>query len=470
MRPSIRRNSVLLLLATAAGCSSLPAPKMLVPTANLSAHQVKSLGTASGSVVDILTVSGQEKYVLLGSVTDRAMTGQLFDRDSGAVPDDSVTIPLSEAALLYYVEPADPSHKTHAAASRRAIPAKYSYPQLPSVGSAEKKLSCADLDVELSRAEALRWFARNEGQMGYTPAQVLAHHAATTAIVVGVTLVIVAAAGGGGAAGGSFPNFSGAQPPRDPTGNLRSQVGDGALRWAITAADVRVAGLLRLKRDGACPERSTLVDGASDLHTLQQLDALQDRSPAPRLSGIALLHEQTRLLDTLGPRALADGRLADCGAFHCDNSGDQGDTSGVVMVTVQLMPELAQEHVQHVFSHALWFGETQSSFARAMSQAEKKSPAGALIVFDQSLVFSGTAAGGPRAQTDPAPPLRIRIPFTDIASVEAGSSALNRWVAVHTRDGQTHFFALLQQSGNLDRSQTRMAAALLQSDLSAAGR
>jgi len=194
---------VLIVLAAAAGCSSMPSPKMLVPSAKVSASQVKSLDKASGSVVDVLTVRGEEKYLLLGSVTDHALTGQLVEPGSDVVPQESVTMPLSDTALVYYVEPASSSRKTHPAARPLALPAKYSFPELPSVGSTEKGLSCAGLDVELSRAEALRWFARNEGQMGYTPGQVLAHHAATTAIVVGVTLVVVAAAAGGG--GTSLP-------------------------------------------------------------------------------------------------------------------------------------------------------------------------------------------------------------------------------------------------------------------------
>jgi hypothetical protein len=147
--------------------------------------------------------------------------------------------------------------------------------------------------------------------MGYTPGQELAHHAATTAIVAGVTLLIL----GGGSNGLPFP-----ASPRlngDPTLSLRDQVGFETLRWGISAADVRAAGLLRIKRDNGCPEQSTLVDGESDLQILQQFDALRERTVSQKLSGVALLHEQTRLLDILGPRPLPEGSLADCATFQC---------------------------------------------------------------------------------------------------------------------------------------------------------
>jgi hypothetical protein len=436
---------------------------MVVPAADTPARQIASLNRASGSVVDILTVGGRETHLLLQSVSDGVLTGHPVDLESAQpAADETLTIPFTETALLYYTEPAGAPKNTHAAdTGRLAFPAKYSYPELPSVGSAEKKYSCAQLDLELSRAEALRWFARNEGLMGYTPGQELAHHAVTTAIVVGVTFAIVAASAGGGTAGG-FPNFSGPPAPQqDPRSSLRALAGDGTLRWAITAADVRVAGLLRLKRDRSCAARSTLTDAAGDLQILRQFDALQTGSAPQKLSGVGLLHEQTRLLDSLGPRPLPDGSLGDCGAFHCDTRTDQSETSAPVVEAVRDMPELAQERVQRVFSHAVWFGEKPSVYGRAMSVVRNTSPTGNLVIFDKSLVFTGSAGV--------APPVRIRISYTDVASVELGSFGPNRWVAVHTRDGQTHFFTLMQQGGGLDRSQTRVAGLLLQSDLRAPG-
>jgi hypothetical protein len=470
---------VMVLGAAAAGCASMPTPKILVPTNGVSAEQVSSLGQASGSVVDVLSTDGEETYLLLESVTGGALTGRPIDVISRDAPEDrKITIPVNEAALVYYVKPAS-SAATRAAAAkavptgepRPGFPVKNSYPELPSAGSSEAKLSCADLDAELSRTEAVRWFARNEGLMGYTPTQVLAHHAATTAIVIGVTVLVVGAAGGGGAAGfggGGF-NFSGSGPTvqPDPAGSLRDQVGAGQLRWAITAADVRVAGLLRIKRDKGCAGRSTLVDDASDLRLLQQFDGL--REGAQRLSGVALLHEQTRLLDMLGPRPLPEGRLADCSAFHCDNSVDQGETSVTVVELRGRVPELADEHVQRIFGNAVWYGETASVYGRAKKHVKHQSVTGNIVIFDKSLVFVSDAPGESGSATGtPAP---VRIPLADIASVDEGKFGLNRWIVVHTRDGHAQFFALSGSIGSpvVDRPKTLAAVQLLQSDLQLLG-
>jgi hypothetical protein len=479
-KSSLRLLLVMILGAAAAGCASMPTPKVLVPTDGVSAKQVTSLGQASGSVVDVLTTSGQETYLRLESVTSGALTGQPVDPVSAEyTADQSITIPLNETSLVYYVEPASPT-PTHAGTAKPvpasepglAFPVKHSYPELPAAGPSEAKLSCADLDVALSRTEAIRWVARNEGLMGYTPAQVLAHHAATTAIVVGVTFLVVASAGGGSAGGGGFGgggfSFSGPAPTHVASASsLRSQVGDGQLRWAITAADVRVAGLLRIKRDKGCAGRSTLVDDESDLQMLQQFDALRD---GPRkLSGIALLHEQTRLLDMLGPRPLPEGRLGDCGAFHCDNSVAQGETSVAVVELHRRVPELADEHVQQVFGNAVWYGETASAYARAMMHIKHQLAAGDIVIFDKSLVFVSAAPGESGSATGmPAP---VRIPLADITAVDEGKFGLNRWVVVHTRDGHAHFFALLGSSGSpvIDRPKTLAAVQLLQSDLQLLG-
>src|SRR4029077_19996666 len=113
-------------------------------------QQVASLGRASGTVVDVLTVDGEETYLLLDSVSDSSLSGRLVDPQS-AQPDtgQSLTIPLNEAALAYYVEPAGKSKA--GPAPGRGLPSKYSYPEIRAAGAAEKRLSCADLDLELSR-------------------------------------------------------------------------------------------------------------------------------------------------------------------------------------------------------------------------------------------------------------------------------------------------------------------------------
>lgn len=460
MRESTRPILILLVAAVAVGCSSMPTPRTLAPKGDVSAKQVAALAQASGSIIDILTVGGEENFLRLRSVSGDDLSGELIDRRSAQPASGaSVRVPFNQAALIYYAAP--PANGKHADTQKEApppaFPAKYSYPQVPAVGAEENGYGCRQLEVELSRAEALRWFARNEGLMGYTPTQALEHHAVTTAAVAAVAFLFVASGGYGGLP--SFPATPAFQ--NDGRRSLRDQVGYEQLRWAITAADLRIAGLLRIKRARGCPERSTL-DGDSDLQMLQQFDALQDGSAATRPSGVALLHEQTRLLDTLGPRPLPQGRLADCGVYRCDNSTDQGETSETVVQLNRLLPDLKDERVQHIFAHAVWFGETASILGRAKMEVKGKEQSGSLVIFDRSLVFAGTSAAESKPGTGAAPPLRI--PFSNLASIEVGSFALNRWIVVHTRDGRAQYFAVRGQWG---RSQTLTAGKLLQTELQA---
>ncbi len=462
MQEATTRVLMAMVTVAAAGCSSMPEPRMLVPTGKISPQQVASLGRASGTVVDVLTVGGEETYLLLDSVSDSGLSGQLvYPQSAQPVTEQSLRIPFNETALAYYVEPAGKSKA--GPAPGRGLPFKYSYPEIPAAGAAEKRSSCAELDLELSRAEALRWFARDEGLMGYTPGQELAHHATTTAIVAGVTLLVLAGGGNG------LPIPAGPRPYEDPTLSLRDQVGFDTLRWGISAADVRVAGLLRIKRDNGCPERSTLIDGESDVQILQQFDALHERTAAQKLSGVALLHEQTRLLDMLGPRPLPEGSLADCGTFQCDNRRDPRKIAEALENLGRLIPGLADERMVRVFDNAVWFGETPTVWARAKMQVRHENSLGSLFIFNKSLVFASGSIGEPGTQPDGPPP--IRLSYAGIASVELGQFGLNRWVAIHCRDDHAYFFSMAEHGGGgtIERAQTQAAAQLLQSMLQPLG-
>ena len=465
MRGSMLRWLLAIILgAGAAGCASLPEAKILVPKDRMSASQVDSLGHATGSVVDVLTTSGEETYLVLDSITDGAMNGKQFDPMTMRTVEQNLSVPLDEASIIYYVEPAsahpDPAKAKAAVHPRLGLPVKISYPEVHSAGTDESKLSCGELDVALARTEAVRWFARNEGLMGYTPAQVMEHHAATTAEVIGITALVIMAAAGGGGGGFNLPG----PPPAMQSGaaiSLRDEVGAGTLRWAITAADVRIAGLLRIKHDKGCAGRATLADDQSDLEVLRQFDAL--REAQKKLPEIALLHEQTRLLDLLAPRPLPDGWLADCGAFHCDNRVEHIDTEAIEADVRRQVPQLADEQVQQIFNKATWYGETSSVWSRAMMSARNEAPTGDIVIFDHSLVFD---AALPNVST----PAAVRIRFADIVSVNEGGMGLNRWVEVRTRDGQAHFFALSAGQGaatTVDRPKMLAAVQLLQSDLQA---
>jgi hypothetical protein len=218
--------------------------------------------------------------------------------------------PFDNLAIVYYLEqPKRKSKPVDGFDERRSIPNKFAYPKLPAPGAHEHGLGCDALALELGRAEAVRWFARNEGAMGYTEEQAALRHVTNAAEYTAITALVVIAIAAGG-----VPDFS-HSPPRDPNRALESQIGEENLRWAITHADARILALLKLRRDKGCAEQPTLVDGNGDLQNFAALDGLVHNSSIPHLSADARMHEETRLLDELGPLPLPEGSNHPCGAL-----------------------------------------------------------------------------------------------------------------------------------------------------------
>jgi hypothetical protein len=309
------KNHLFLLLAIAClpACSSLPGPKMVIAS-SAEKEQVQALNKKVGAVADVLTVSGEELFFVIEPKGDGTLGGQRIDPVQGyVVPDQDLSEPFDNIAVLYYIEQPKPKHARTEGQERRLVPNKPSYPKLGSPGLKEKNLSCDALGVELARAEAVRWFARNEGAMGYTAEQAALRHATNAAEYTAITALVLLVA-----ASGATPNFNFSPPSRpDPNRSLAAQIGEENLRWSVTAADSRIIGLLKLRRDKGCADRPTLVLGASDLQNLAALEGLHQGS-AQHLSEQARMHEQTRLLDELGPLALPESSNRDCGVlFHC---------------------------------------------------------------------------------------------------------------------------------------------------------
>jgi hypothetical protein len=314
IQPCARFIVLLLIGAGLAACSSIPEPKMLVAS-SANKQQVQALAGKTGTVADVLTIDGEEHYFVIGPSQDGTLGGQRINPAAGrTIPDEDVSEPFETLAIVYYLE--QPKRK-HAPVpgyeDRHTIPNKYAYPKLPTPGALEQGLSCDALSVDLARAEAVRWFARNEGAMGYTEQQAALRHVTNAAEYTAITALVVLVV----AAGGYVPDFSPAPPP-DPNRSLKSQIGEENLRWAIMHADARIVGLLKLRRDKGCAEQPTLVDGNGDLQNLAALDGLAHDSTAQHMSADARMHEQTRLLDELGPLPLPEGSNHSCGAlFHC---------------------------------------------------------------------------------------------------------------------------------------------------------
>jgi hypothetical protein len=158
---------------------------------------------------------------------------------------------------------------------------KDQYPLLLNVGEVEQGLDCTQIDLELARAEAVRWYLRSEGVMSSAPIreQEPAQHQATAkevtmnvGAVVGCTLI-----------------FAGCNsvPVRKPP-EVR----------AMESTDQRIAGLLQLKVDKVCTGRPTLRPGATDLDVWSSLGKANAHSSDN-------LVMETAALDLLSPEPLA---------------------------------------------------------------------------------------------------------------------------------------------------------------------
>jgi hypothetical protein len=305
---------LLLAIVCLSACSSMPAPKMVVAS-SVEKEQVQALNKKMGAVADVLTVTGEEHYFVIETAADGTLGGHLVDPVQRSVlPDQDFRAPFDDIAVVYYVEqPKSARAKVPGTGQRRLVPNKPAYPKLAMPGPREKNLSCDALGVDLARAEAVRWFARNQGAMGYTPEQAALRHATNAAEYTAITAIVLLAL-----ASGAAPNINFSPPqPLDPNRTLATQIGEENLRWSVTAADSRIIALLQLRRDRGCADRPTLT-GFSDLQNLVALDGLRQGRSAAHLSDQARMHEQTRLLDELGPLALPESSNRNCGVFfHC---------------------------------------------------------------------------------------------------------------------------------------------------------
>jgi len=291
-------------------CSSIPEPKMLVASSS-NRQEVQALAAKSGAVADVLTINGEEHYIVIEPSADGTLGGQRVNPLAGrTIPGEDVIEPFDNLAIVYYLE--QPRRRPKPIAGfedRRSIPNKFAYPKLSTPGGHEQGLACDALGVELARAEAVRWFARNEGVMGYTEQQAALRHVTNAAEYTAITVLVVLAIAAGGSP--SFPT----PPPPHPNRSLKLQIGEENLRWSITHADARILGLLKLRRDKGCAEQPTLVDGNGDLQNLAALNGLVHDAAVSHLSADARMHEQTRLLDELGPLPLPEGSNHPCGAL-----------------------------------------------------------------------------------------------------------------------------------------------------------
>ncbi len=401
-------------------CAAVPASHTLVPSSSTD-KALQALSLKNGAVADTLTVSGEEHFFLISSSTDQTLSGRAVNPVTGELlPDQIVRDPFDSLALVYYADPAkrkvDP---------RSRVPLKPSYPALAGAGAREQAMPCDTLTVQLDRAEAVRWFARNEGAMAYTSTQQAQRHSLNAAKYAGKALLVVVLMMGCSSGGCDLPIFNNSSTV-DPTQSLAVQIGEQTLRWAVSAADSRIIGLLKLRRDKQCAALPTLVGGQSDLQILAALNAL-GHDAGGGTSEEATLQKQTQLLDELGPRSLLGASNRKCGVLDC----------GIMRATAG---SSQNQPFSITYEHVTWYAGTSNiTSIKTMSQGKE----GTVVVTDHSIAFHETTS----RKSPPAG--EIDVPYSGISSVEyKGTNGLDVWRAVITRtDGNADAVSFLGAGG-----------------------
>jgi hypothetical protein len=417
---------------------------------------MQRLASQSGAIAVVITTQCEEKAFTVRASQPELLSGEIFTPDvttqPGASP-QSVAQPFDSLALVYYTEPASPR-----VPPQDRLPIKSAFPSPPAVGEVERHLSCAQLDTELSRAEALRWLARDHEATPFTGAEKLSlhaqHAAVDAAVAVGVAAMLVGSAGAGYTAGGGsvgVPGFGGgssSSPSR--YGENVWYVAPEEFRWSISGIDARVEGLLRLKKQNQCAGRPALQAGTTDLTLLEGFDAWKaQQSPVPEEHTV--LAKRTEAFDQLGPKAVGLDRKAARAYVQAAH----------LHAAQQLLPP--DERVDQVLSHAIWFGETRSAWARARKLMGGEAPQGVIIVTDKSFLF---ASEPDKAGVDPNGLQKtVQIPYSQVESVQVGNLMLNKWVMIRTKDGREQFFCIKGPSTTVDRESTQAAADLLRAKI-----
>jgi len=172
------------VVALLAACSSLPSTHVVLP-APTTVPQMTRLSQQTGAIASVITVSGDETVFTLEPGMSGTLTGKRLD---STAPGQQVALPFNSLALIYYTEPV-----TDRIPEQSKLPVKDRYPEPRKPGPSEAALSCEALDVELARAEALRWVARENGALPYSSGEKLELHAEHAAIDIGIALLVAAA-------------------------------------------------------------------------------------------------------------------------------------------------------------------------------------------------------------------------------------------------------------------------------------
>ena len=397
---------VAVLAALLSACASTPAPeaKLVVPSMSR-VGELQKLSQQRAVVVNLKTVTGQEKWLMLERSDQDAFVGHAFEGLTAAQEMSQGPIervPFNEVALVYYATPPHPFLS-------EVAPEHASFPSLPAPGLVEQSASCAELDVELARAEAIRWYARDSGAVPFTSGEAAGKHAKNVAKDTGIAvLVFVAMAAGGG---GFCPGCSGPSAVLSPED----------WRWTVTAAQHRTIGLLELKQAKHCEARVTADTSVSDREVLEGIHSVQHEGSAGHLNDKAQVAQETVWLDKLNPRPLA------VAAPRAELTPSPPDPPGT-------------------FSHAVWVPNKSSFTVLGATDPWY----GDIVLTDTSLILKRLLTKSETTEQE------VRIPYADMASIETK----RMWVVMTHQDGHVDSFWLLS-GATIDRERTKAMGELL---------
>lgn len=272
---------VMLLAIVPSGFAAGPATTMLVPSGDNSSELMK-LSHRDDVMADIFTVDRKVRHMVLDGAGADALSGRDLDAPtgSGAV----IRIPFDQVALVYYRGGGKPSQDV--------------FPSLAAVGPIEQAMGCDSLLVESQRAETVRWWARVTGAMPFTAHEISQQRTHTAEMVAGAVVAWPLLLYGAVAGVAQLA----VDPVMNPGGKpLPHFVSVNAYRWAVTAADRRELGLLRLKRDHVCAARTVGKGSGTDLTILADIDDSVRALAAKQLAEDEQMARQTRWLDQFYP-------------------------------------------------------------------------------------------------------------------------------------------------------------------------
>ena len=404
-----RGSALAVLTALLSACASTPAPmaKLLVATISR-VGELQKLSQQPAVVVNLKTVGAQEKWLILERSDQDAFVGHAFAgltalQGMSDAPLESV--PFNEVALVYYATPPHPFLS-------EVAPEHASFPSLPAPGLVEQGASCADLDVELARAEAIRWYARDSGAMALTSGEAAGKHFRNFAKDTGIAVLVFLAMSAGG--GGPCPGCSGPSAVLSPED----------WRWTVTAAQHRTIGLLELKQSKHCAARVMADTSVSDREVLEGIRSVQHEGSAGHLDDKAQVAQETVWLDKLNPAPLAPTELS---VGIPQNAGDMPAT----------------------FTQAMWVPNKVS-----LSALGSKPWQGAIVLTETSLILKKLPEKRESVEQE------LRIPYADMVSIEIRTVMRARWIVMTRTDGHMDSFWFVH-GATIDRETTEAVGELL---------